>query len=124
MKKKLILASLVGAFVILGFAFAILLIINSFFPGIVARGNNFLLSLIPFLLAPAAGGFMAGLMSREKPLQAGLFAGLIAGLIVLIAWLVVVGLSMETVLSGLVILFVWVVIARTFSGFSQPKINA
>jgi hypothetical protein len=124
MDKKVILGGVVGAIVILAFAFSILLIINSFFPGLISGANNLLIGLIPFLLAPVAGGFLAGLIGRQDPLKSGLMAGVIASLIVFIAWLVIAGLSLETILSGLVIVFVWVVLARIAAGFAQPRLKS
>lgn len=124
MDKKTILGGLSGALTILAIAFSILLIINSFFPSLALGSASLLVSLIPFLLAPAAGGFVAGLIARTSPLQAGLIAGLVASLIVFVAWLSLVGLSLKTVLSGLVIVFVWVVITRVFAGYAQPKLKA
>lgn len=65
-----------------------MLVINGFSLDQIVLPSNALLSLIIMLLSPIAGGFLAGLIAREKPRHAGLLAGLIAGLVVLIAWLV------------------------------------
>ncbi len=124
MDKKVILGGVGGGLVILAFALSILLIVNSFFPGMVANGDNLLVGMIPLLLAPIAGGFLAGLIGRPNPRQAGLIAGLLASLVIFIGWLVIVGLSVETILSGLVIIFLWVILARLFAGFSQPRLKS
>jgi hypothetical protein len=124
MDRKVVLGGIGGGLVILAFALSILLIINSFFPGLIANGSNLLIGMIPLLLAPIAGGFLAGLIGRTNPLQAGLIAGLLASLVVFIGWLVVVGLSVETILSGLVIVFLWVILARLFAGFAQPRMKS
>lgn len=121
MTKKVILGGFVGAGVILATAFAILLVLNSIFPGVVTDTPNMFISLIPFLLAPAAGGFLAGLVGQANPLRAGLIAGVVASAIVFIAWLALVGFSLRTLLSGLVVVFVWIVLARAFSSFAQLK---
>jgi len=124
MDRKVVLGGIGGGLVILAFALSILLIINSFFPDLIANGSNLLIGMIPLLLAPIAGGFLAGLIGRTNPLHAGLIAGLLASLVVFIGWLVVVGLSVETILSGLVIVFLWVILARLFAGFAQPRMKS
>ncbi len=123
MDRKVILGGIGGGLVILAFALSILLIVNSFFPSLIANGNNLLVGMIPLLLAPIAGGFLAGLIGRSNPLQAGLIAGLLASLVIFIGWLIFVGLSVETILSGLVIVFLWVILARVFAGFAQPRLK-
>jgi hypothetical protein len=120
MDKKVLFGGIVGAVATLAFVFALLLIVNSFFVNIPTLTPNIVIGLITLLLAPIAGGFLAGLISRSNPLQAGLIAGLIASLIVFVAWLVIAGFSLETSLSGLVVVFCWVVLARMASSFAQP----
>ena len=55
MDKRVILGGVIGGIVILAFGFSILLIVNSFFPTLVA-GSNIWIGLVPMLLAPVAGG--------------------------------------------------------------------
>lgn len=124
MDKKVLWGGLAGSVVILAFAISMILIVNSFFPGLISGTNNLLIGLIPLLLAPAGGGFLAGLVGRSNPRQAGLIAGLVASLVVFVAWLVFVGLSLETILSGLVIVFVWVILARVMAAFAQPRMKS
>ncbi len=124
MDRKVILGGIGGGLVILAFTLSIWLIINSFFPNLIADGNNLVVGMVPLLIAPIAGGFLAGLIGRPNPLQAGLIAGLLASLVIFIGWLVIVGLSVQTILSGLVIVFLWVVLARLFAGFSQPRLKS
>ena len=121
MNKKVGLGGVAGALVMLVFAFGSLLVINGFSLDQIAMPSNALLSLIIMLMSPIAGGFMAGLIAHEKPRQAGLLAGLMAGLLVLIAWLVMVGILWETLLSGLVVIFVWIFLSRLGAGFSTSK---
>lgn len=123
MEKRVILGGVIGGIVILAFAFSILLIVNSFFPAL-AAGANLWIGLVPLLLAPAAGGFLAGLIGKSNPLQAGLIAGLIAGIIVFIGWLAYAGLQIEAILSGIVIVFVWAILARVMAGFAQSRKKA
>jgi hypothetical protein len=124
MDRRVILGGIGGGLVILAFALSILLIVNGFFPTLVASGDNLLVGMIPLLLAPIAGGFLAGLIGRPNPHQSGLIAGLLASLVIFIGWLVIVGLSVQTILSGLVIVFLWVVLARLFAGFAQPRLKS
>ncbi len=119
MEKKVIFGGIAGAAVIIIFMLALTLVFDSFLTKLISSTSNVLISLLVVLLAPIAGGFLAGLVGKSNPFQAGLLAGLIAGVFMFIAWLVIVGFSLETVLSGLVILFVWVVLARVASGFAR-----
>ena len=114
------LGGIVGGVVILAFAFAILLIVNSFFPAL-AASSNLWIGMVPMLLAPVAGGFLAGLIGKENPMQAGLIAGLLAGTLVFIGWVAYVGIHLESILSGLVIVFLWVILARVMARFAQPQ---
>jgi len=119
MEKKVIFGGIAGAAVIIIFTLALMLVFDSFFAELISSTSNVLISLLVVLLAPIAGGFLAGLVGKPNPLQAGLLAGLIAGVFMFIAWLVIAGFSLETILSGLVILFVWVILARVASGFAR-----
>jgi hypothetical protein len=121
MDKKVILGGGVGALVTLVFALGILLFLEGLHTGFLSSGSNMVISLLIILLAPIAGGFLAGMISRSKPRQAGMMTGLAAGCLIFAAWIVVTGFSFETLLSGLVIVFVWVVMARAASGFAPPK---
>ena len=82
-----------------------------------------MISVITILLAPVAGGFLAGLIGRSNPQKAALFAGLSASFLIFIAWLVLTGFEGSTLLSGLVIVFIWTVLARLASGFVRPKLK-
>ncbi len=122
MKQKPLLGGVIGALVTLAFAFALFLILNDLFSSAFLETFwGIVLSGLSILLAPFAGGFLAGLLSQPAPQKAGLITGLTAGLVVFIAWLVMTGLSIETILSGLAIVFVWVLMARFASGFAVPK---
>lgn len=72
-------------------------------------------------MAPIAGGFVAGLIGRTNPPQAGLLAGLGGAFVILFSWLGIAGLSLETTLSGLVIGLLWVFLSRLGAGFSSAK---
>ena len=124
MDKKVIWGGLAGGVATLAFAFSIILMVNSFFPGLISSGGDIWIGVLPLLIAPVGGGFLAGLISRSNPLQAGLIAGFMAGLVVFIGWIVLAGLSLETILTGLVIVFAWVILARVMAGFAQPRKKA
>ena len=68
-----------------------------------------------------AGGFLAGLLAKEKANQAGWIAGGLAGIVILIGWIFLMGFSFQTALRGLVLGVVIAFIARIFSGFAQPR---
>lgn len=121
MNKKVGLGGVAGALVMLVFAFGSLLVINRFSLDQIAMPSNALLSLIIMLMSPIAGGFLAGLIAPERPRQAGLFAGLLAGMMVLIAWLAIMGIFWDTLLSGLVVMFVWIILSRLGAGFSKNR---
>jgi hypothetical protein len=103
------------------FALGGLLVINGFSLDQITSPSNAFLSLILMLMAPVAGGFLAGLIAQENSRQAGLLAGLMAGLVMLLAWLVMVGILWETLLSGLVLNFVWILLSRLGAGFAQTS---
>jgi hypothetical protein len=121
MNKKVGLGGVAGALVMLIFAFGSLLVFNGFSLDQIAMASNALLSLIIMLMSPIAGGFLAGLIAQQRPQQAGLLAGLAAGLVVLIAWLLLVGFSWESLLSGLVVSFVWIFLSHLGAGFSTQR---
>jgi hypothetical protein len=121
MHKKTGLGGAAGALGMLVFALGGLLVINGFSLEQITSPSNALLSLILMLMSPVAGGFLAGLIAQENFRQAGLFAGLIAGLVMLLAWLVMVGILWETLLSGLVVTFVWILLSRLGAGFAQTS---
>jgi MFS family permease len=121
MKDKAIFGGVIGALAILLFTFAMFLILADFFQvSLLESTVGIVISAVIILLAPFAGGFLAGLLGREDPRRAGLLAGLIASLVVFIAWLAMTALTIETILSGLVIVFVWIMLARLASGFALP----
>jgi len=121
MDRKTIIGGIVGAIVTLLFALGILYFMESVIKLMLSSISNVVISLLTILLAPMAGGFLAGLISPVKPLKAGLITGLTAGIFILIAWVVIMGFSYGTLLSGCMIVFVWVVLARLASGFAQSK---
>lgn len=110
---------MVGGAVTLVFAFAMLLVLNGLFMDFAAISNNIVVGFITILLAPVAGGFLAGLIGRQEPRKAGLIAGLSASLFVFAAWLLVSGISFQTILTGLAIIFVWVMLSRVGGGFNK-----
>ena len=103
MGKRVIWGGVAGGGVTLIFALGILLIFNEFSLALVTSTNNMLVNLAAILLAPVAGGFLAGLIAGKNPHLAGLIAGLEASLVVFILWMAISGLVMESVLSGMVI---------------------
>lgn len=123
MNKRVILGGVVGGVVVLAFAFSILLLFNGALPALTS-GSSLWVSLLPMMLAPVAGGFLSGLIGKTNPRQAGLIAGSLAGLVIFVGWVILSGLSLETVLSGVVIVLLWVVLARTMAGFAQPRKKA
>ena len=114
---------MIGALVIVMIAIGLPLLFNNFRMTLDGSASNLAFSLIAVLLGPVAGGFLAGWIGRPKPRQAGLIAGTIASLLVLAAWLVITGVSLQTFISGGVVVFVWVVLARLASGFAQPSLK-
>lgn len=121
MNKKWVLGAVIGAFTILGFSIIMLVSLTSFLAKVVSAPAVTILSLITLLLAPIAGGFLAGLIGKSDPRRAGLFAGLSASLVILAAWLVISGVTYQTFVSGLIIGFMWVFIARTAAGFVKKR---
>ena len=119
MNKKVLIGGMVGGAVTLVFAFALLLVLNGLFMDLVSISNNVVVGFITIMFAPVAGGFLAGMIGRQDSLKAGLIAGLTASLFVFAAWLLVSGLSFQTILTGLAIIFVWVVLSRVGGGFNK-----
>lgn len=118
--RKMILGGLAGGLVILVFALSIIFLMNSLSPGFKA-GEVGLIGLAPALLAPMAGGFLAGLLAKEKAHQAGWIAGGLAGLVILVVWVVLMGFSVQAILRGMVLCLVIAMVARAFAGFAKPK---
>lgn len=121
MDKKIILGGFLGGAAIVVVGVVILFAFNGFAPGLLASTTNVLLGLVPLVLAPIGGGFLAGLIGKSNPKLAGLIAGLLAALVLIIGWLIVVGLTYETIVGGLVVGFVWVILARVFAGFAGSR---
>jgi len=117
--RKVFVGGIVGGAITLLFAFSLLLVLTGFFMDIAAVSSNVVVGFITILLAPVAGGFLAGMIGREDPRKAGLIAGLTASLFIFSAWLLVSGLSFQTFLSGLAIVFVWVMLSRLSAGFNK-----
>lgn len=119
--RKIIISGAVGGIIILLFAFSIVYLMSDMFPELLSGGANSLSGLLPVLIAPMAGGFLAGLLAKEKANQAGWIAGGLAGIVILIGWIFLMGFSFQTALRGLVLGVVIAFIARVFSGFAQPR---
>ena len=83
--------------------------------------NNLLVNLVIMFFSPIAGGFCAGLICQDNARRAGFMAGLSASVLLWFFWLVVNGLSWQTLLNGLVLIFVWVVSAWIGAGFSVTR---
>lgn len=121
--KKVLIGSAAGAFTTLFLTFGILFGLTAFSDGLTTSTANTVISTITILLAPVAGGFLAGLIGRTNPKKAGLFSGLSASLVILIAWLILTGISSSTLVSGVVIIFIWVLLSRLASGFVRPRVE-
>ena len=121
MDDRITSASVVGAVVMVTFALGILVLFSDFSLDFVSTVNATLFNLAAVLMAPIAGGFVAGLIGSTNPRQAGLLAGLGGAFVILFSWLAIAGLSLETTLSGLVIGLVWVFLSRLGAGFSSAK---
>ncbi len=119
--RKVIWGGIGGGAAILAVGVVVLFAFNGFAPGLLASTGNVLIGLVPLVLAPIAGGFLAGLIAKPDPKRAGLIAGLLAALVLLAGWLVVVGLTLDAVVGGLVVGFIWVILARVFAGFAVPR---
>jgi len=119
--RKVIISGVVGGIVILLFAFSIYFLIGDMFPELISGGTTSLSGLVPALIAPMAGGFLAGLLAKEKATQAGWIAGGLAGVLILTGWIMLMGFSFQMVLRGLVLGIVIAFVSRVFSGFAQPR---
>ena len=119
MDRKVILGGILGAVLIFVFSFGLLLLFNQALLTLAAFTTNFMVSLVIFLLAPLAGGFIGGMIGKVNPHRVGLIAGTLAGVMLLAAFSFVSGFSLQTLSTGLVVLFVWVVLARTSAGFAK-----
>jgi len=121
MNKKVIFGGILGAALIFVISFGLLLLFNQALSDLADATTNLVVSLIIFLLAPVAGGFVGGMVGSSNPRRAGLIAGALAGVMILAAFLIVFGFSLQTMLSGVVVLFVWVILARVSAGFSKRR---
>lgn len=121
MKSKVVLGGIVGGVVILLFAFFMVFVVNSYFPGLYAGKTSWLVGLVPVLLAPMGGGFLAGIIARQETRKAGTIAGALAGVLILIAWVVVMRGGFGMVLRGVVLGLIVLALARAFAGFAQPR---
>jgi hypothetical protein len=119
MHKKVILGGIMGGLTTLLFSLGSLLLFNRFSLNSLYTPDNLLLNLVTMLISPFAGGFLAGLIGQSSPKRAGLLAGLGASLIIIIAWVVISGLSWSAILNGLIVGFVWVVLSRIGAGISS-----
>lgn len=119
--RKVIFSGVVGGIVILVFAFFIVFLMRDLYPGLFSADQTNLFGLAPALIAPMAGGFLAGLLAKEKAKQAGWVAGGLAGLAILVGWVLLMGFSVQTILSGLVLGIVIAIVSRVFSGFAEPQ---
>ena len=121
MDKKVVFGGILGAVLIFVISFGLILLFNQVLLDLAASTTNLLVSLIIFLLAPVAGGFVGGMVGKPNPRKAGLIAGALAGVLVLAAFLFIFGFSFQTLLSGVVVLFVWIILARISAGFSKRR---
>jgi hypothetical protein len=121
--RTMILGAVVGALTILILTFGIIFGMMTFSGSLLTSRASMVIGTITVLLAPVAGGFIAGLVGGSNPKKAGLFAGLGASLVILIAWLALSGFKRSTMLSGVVIIFIWVVLARLASSFVRPQMK-
>lgn len=122
MDKRAVVGGVVGGLAMLIFSLGLLLLTGLSF-NVTSLANNMLASVIIMLMAPFAGGFLAGLIAKAHARQAGVLAGLGASLLVLFSWLVIAGISWAAVTSGLVTVFVWVNLSRWGAGFSIKENN-
>lgn len=123
MDKKIFLGAFVGALVTLIMTFGIIFGLTTFSGSLASSTANTVISTITVLMAPVAGGFLAGLIGRSNPKKAGLFAGLSASLVIMVAWLILTDINSSTLLSGVVIIFIWVILARMASSFVRPQLK-
>lgn len=121
MERRVLLGGLAGGVVTLLFAASIVFLLDSYLPGLYASDGSWILGLLPALLAPMAGGFLAGVIAQQNVRQAGAIAGGLAGGVILVGWLIVMGVSLTMVLRGAVVALVVFVFARTFSGFARTR---
>jgi hypothetical protein len=119
--RKAIFSGVIGGFIILTFAFSIVYLMSDLFPGLVSEGTTSLINLAPALIAPIAGGFLAGLLAKENAELAGWIAGGLAGMVVLVGWVILMGFSISTFLRGLILGIVIAFVARVFSGLARPR---
>lgn len=121
MDIKVILGGIIGGLLIIVFALAILLIVNSVLDVGESSVGTIILIFVPLILAPFGGGFLAGKFGKLNPRQSGIIAGLLAGLFIMMAWFFINNLNMETLISGVLILVMWVILAVLASGLSLGK---
>jgi hypothetical protein len=121
MERRVLLGGLVGGLVTLLFAFSIVFLLNSYLPGFYASDGSWALGLLPLLLAPMAGGFLAGVIAKQNVRKAGSIAGGLAGIVILVGWLFLMGGSFAMALRGAVVALVIFAFARTFSGFARGR---
>jgi hypothetical protein len=119
--KKGVIGAVLGAGITLIFSLGSLLVLNNFSLERITPESNGPFGLLIVLMAPIAGGFLAGIFYQKNPHQAGLFAGFGASLVLLIPWLVISGFSWAGVLGGLIIGFVWIFLSRLGGGFSSHR---
>lgn len=117
MNKRTVVGGVTGGVATFIFSLGLLLLTGRSLD-VTSLANNMLVSVMIMLMAPIAGGFVAGLVALSQVRQAGLLAGMGASLVVVISWLMMSAFSWEAVTSGLVIVFVWVYLSRLGAGFS------
>jgi len=119
--RKAIIGGMIGGFIILAFAFSIVYLMSDLFPEFIVGGATSLINLAPALIAPIAGGFLAGLLAKENAKLAGWIAGGLAGAVVLVGWVILMGFFFQVFLRGLILGIVIAFVARVFSGFARPR---
>ena len=121
MEKKVILGGVLGAAAMLLFTISLLFVVSEFSTGSVLTGGATVVGIIAVLLSAVAGGFLAGLIGHSNPRRAGLIAGLGAGVVLSAAWLVISGMTFQSIISGTAIIFTWGIIARVAGGFARQR---
>lgn len=116
---RVILSGIAGGLATLIFALALIYLMSSIFPGYLSLDTNSALRLLPAFLAPVAGGFLAGLLAKEKAKQAGWIAGSLAGIVMLSGWVWLMGFGFQVVLRGIVVFLVVTGLTRAFAGFAK-----
>jgi len=71
-----------------------------------------ILNVAILIVAPYAGGFLAGLIAKDTRRQVGLICGISAGTIMIIAAFLLLDVSIQMTLILLLLLILWTFLAR------------